>query len=132
LLVTLTLRAAAVYAAAAFAQAYAADDGLACHNLIMLLAYCYSAGIVAADCMYRWAVAAAAAAAACTQQQQQQAWPVTIALLVSSMLLSDSLLSEEGLIEACCSPAKLYSLQLTAYIAYLFIKCGSTPGLLLE
>jgi hypothetical protein len=34
-------------------QAYAADDGLACHNLIMLLAYCYSAGIVAADCMYR-------------------------------------------------------------------------------
>lgn len=34
-------------------QAYAADDGLACHNLIMLLAYCYSAGLVAADCMYR-------------------------------------------------------------------------------
>jgi hypothetical protein len=27
---------------------------LACHNLIMLLAYCYSAGLVAADCMYRY------------------------------------------------------------------------------
>lgn len=35
-------------------QAYAAADGLACHNLIMLLAYCYSAGLVAADCMYRY------------------------------------------------------------------------------
>lgn len=34
-------------------QAYAAGDGLACHNLIMLLAYCYSAGLVASDCMYR-------------------------------------------------------------------------------
>jgi hypothetical protein len=46
--------AAATAAAASFGvQAYAADDGLACHNLIMLLAYCYSAGIVAADCMYR-------------------------------------------------------------------------------
>eukprot|EP00882_Tetradesmus_deserticola_P022441 GHRQ01024349.1.p2 GENE.GHRQ01024349.1~~GHRQ01024349.1.p2 ORF type:complete len:112 (+),score=32.61 GHRQ01024349.1:360-695(+) len=33
-------------------QAYAAGDGLACHNLVMLLAYCYSAGMVAADCMY--------------------------------------------------------------------------------
>lgn len=37
-------------------QAYAAADGLACHNLIMLLAYCYSAGVVAADCMYRYAM----------------------------------------------------------------------------
>lgn len=35
-------------------QAYTSGDGLACHNLIMLLAYCYSAGLVAADCMYRW------------------------------------------------------------------------------
>eukprot|EP00882_Tetradesmus_deserticola_P014563 GHRQ01015491.1.p1 GENE.GHRQ01015491.1~~GHRQ01015491.1.p1 ORF type:complete len:481 (+),score=238.12 GHRQ01015491.1:300-1742(+) len=33
-------------------RAYAAGDGLACHNLVMLLAYCYSAGMVAADCMY--------------------------------------------------------------------------------
>lgn len=35
------------------AQAYTASDGLACHNLIMTLAYCYSTGLVAADCMYR-------------------------------------------------------------------------------
>jgi hypothetical protein len=54
---TLTLHTAA---GSVGVQAYAADDGLACHNLVMLLAYCYSAGIVAADCMYRWAVAAAA------------------------------------------------------------------------
>jgi hypothetical protein len=34
-------------------QAYVADDGLACHNLTMLLAYCYSAGVMGAECMYR-------------------------------------------------------------------------------
>ncbi|KAF8061907.1 MRF1 [Scenedesmus sp. PABB004] len=33
-------------------KAYAAGDGLACHNLVMLLAYAFSAGVVAADLVF--------------------------------------------------------------------------------
>lgn len=52
-------------------QAYVAADGLACHNLIMLLAYCYSAGLVAADCMYR-----------CDRHTTAAAVTVTVTVLV--------------------------------------------------
>jgi len=35
-------------------EAYDARAGVPLHNLAMLLAYCYSCGMLAADCMYRW------------------------------------------------------------------------------
>ncbi|GBF89357.1 hypothetical protein Rsub_02235 [Raphidocelis subcapitata] len=38
--------------AAALERAYAAGDGQGCRNLTLLLAYCYSCGLLAADCLY--------------------------------------------------------------------------------